>query len=164
MVAAAAAVVAVAVTSASSTDAQRPPSSSSIAPPVSTLAQPALSAQGASLLPLPPGGLAMYQPDAVRATAVNVLAVAPDQGAWVGLDAQNRVWVEFTDPSDSSAEPGPVPAVVQVGRRIDFVGALSDNPADYGTTLGFDTAAQAALEAAGFHLHVDPTTVAVHQP
>jgi hypothetical protein len=92
------------------------------------------------------------------------LVVVPNEGAWVGFNSHDRVWVEFTDPLDTDAEPGPVPPVVQVGRRVDFIGKLSSNPARYGAQRGFDAAGQASLDAAGFHLHVNPTAVAVHRP
>src|SRR3954447_10440898 len=120
---------------------------------------PVLSGNGASLLPIPPGGLAAYATDAVSASDITVLSVVPGEGAWMGTDPGNRVWVEFTAPSDTDARPGPVPAAVQVGAHVDFVGRLSDNPADYATELGFAPPDRASLEAAGFHVHVDPAAV-----
>jgi RNA polymerase sigma factor (sigma-70 family) len=155
VVAAAVAVVAVAVT------ASNPAAVHSPVPTTVGQRPAALTANGTSLLPIPPNGLAPYQTDLVQATAITVFDVIPGEGAWVGLDLQNQVWVEFTNPDDTNAEPRSVPPILKVGQQIDFTARLSNNPTGYGAQLGFDPSRQAALDAAGFHLHSDPATVSV---
>jgi RNA polymerase sigma factor (sigma-70 family) len=158
-VAAGVVVVAVAVTTGTSSAGNT--HTTTTVPAVTAPAQPApaLTANGTSLLPVPSGGLAPYAADDVQGRALNVLAVVPAEGAWIGNDPQHQVWIEFTDPTIPDPAPGPIPPIVTVGAQIDFAGRLSPNPADYATQLGFDAPHQALLDAAGYHLHVDPAAV-----
>jgi RNA polymerase sigma factor (sigma-70 family) len=123
-------------------------------------ALPVLTAGGALILPLPPEGLAPHAAAPVQARGVPVLELVAG-GAWIGVNDQQRVWIEFHDPVDGSVLSAP-PVPLQVGQHLDFAGSLAANSDGMASDLGFSPTDASLLDAEAFHVHVQLDTLVVH--
>jgi RNA polymerase sigma factor (sigma-70 family) len=114
-----------------------------------------LTSGGHGLLPIPSTGLSAYEGRAVIANNVKVLSAPANEGAWVGTDARNHVWVEFIGPGES-------PFTIVPGQRLTFTGQLVRNPPTYTETLGLPPGIDAqAINRMGLHIAVGYNAVRV---
>ena len=95
-----------------------------------------------------------------RRDGVTVLAIISG-GAWVGVNEQQRVWIEFHDPADPGIVLPAPPVPMAVGQHLDFTGTLAVNTDDMATELGFSPPDADLLAAEGHHMHVQLDTLVV---
>jgi RNA polymerase sigma factor (sigma-70 family) len=114
-----------------------------------------LMAGATPLLPLPVGGLEPFEGRAVSAWALTVLSVPANEGAWLGTDAENRVWVEFIGPGES-------PFHVLPGQRLTFVGMLKRNRPDYARSIGLGPGGAGASVLDAMVAHIEVAYSSVH--
>lgn len=109
----------------------------------------ALTSDGASLLPIPDGGLGGYAGKPVEGTSVPVQSVVADEGFWVGADETNRVFVRLNIQGES-------PFQVRAGQPINLSGTVKSNPADFAGSVGV-TAEEGApqLDQQGHHIQAN---------
>jgi hypothetical protein len=106
-----------------------------------------------ALLPLPTD-LAAFAGHTVAAHRVDVLSVPANEGAWVGTDAKNHIWVEFIGPGES-------PFHLVAGQHLTFSGKLLRNPPEYSEAVGLPAGLDASeLDRMG--LHIEANYNAVH--
>jgi hypothetical protein len=157
--------VAIAIAAMSASSTRTAPRAVPAPPPASTpapLALPTLTAGGSPILPLPPAGLAPYNNAQVEAHGVPVLAIVPGRGVWIGVDNQQRLWIEFLDPANPDVELVDPPVPIQVGQRLDFTGTLAVVPADMAAELELSAPDTSLLTAEGYHIHVQSDTLVAH--
>lgn len=106
------------------------------------------------LLPIPAGGLARFDGRAVTAQKLLVLSVPANEGAWLGTDPTNRVWVEFIGPGES-------PFHIVPGQHLTFAGALKKNAAAYSESIGLEDGPDANYLDL-MDLHIEVAYPAVH--
>jgi RNA polymerase sigma factor (sigma-70 family) len=107
------------------------------------------------LLPIPAGGLAAFAGRPVEAQHLLVLSVPADEGAWLGTDPGNRVWVEFVGTGES-------PFDIRVGQHLTFRGELARNPPSYAQRVGLPLGSNAsALTRAGVHIDLPYASVEI---
>jgi hypothetical protein len=116
-------------------------------------AQGALTADGASLLPLaqvagPNGELTSQVGKTATAQGVLVQSVPADEGFWAGTSETDRVWVQLSGTGESGY-------VVQQGDRVDFTGQITAHDPGFATQAGVDPAEGAEqLGQQGSHIEV----------
>jgi RNA polymerase sigma factor (sigma-70 family) len=137
------------------TSPTRPPLRSTVAPSRAPRVAAPLMSGARALLPMPDDGLAPFAGKPVRALRVTVLSVPANEGAWLGTDTRNHVWVEFVGPGES-------PFHLVAGRRLTFTGLLVRNPPNFAATIGLHAGLDAsALDQAGLHIEVSYGSVRI---